>query len=223
MRLFPGPRRTLRAALCLIATATATVATGVERMPLDRFLDKLTTWQADFVQQLQDGKGRVQSRAEGRMTVSRPGRFRWELRPPGPGPTQYSQLLLADGRNLWFYDRDLAQVTVKPAATALASAPAALLAGGSNWREMFLVRSLPRTAELDWLEVRPRRANAEFRDVRLGFAGADLRRMVVRDNLGQIAEIEFRNAQRNPALPRELLEFIPPAGVDVIGAPQPGS
>ena len=220
MQMIRGRRGAALAALCL-AAATA-LAAGIERTPLDRFLDQLTTWQADFVQQLRDGKGRVQSRAEGRMTVSRPGKFRWELRPAGPGPTQYSQLLLADGRNLWFYDRDLAQVTVKPAATALASAPAALLAGGSNWRDVFLVRSLPRAADLDWLEVRPRRANAEFRDLRLGFAGADLRRMVVRDNLGQIAEIEFRNARRNPAVPGELLEFIAPGGVDVIGAPQPG-
>lgn len=219
MQIIRGRRGAALAALCL-AAATA-LAAGIERTPLDRFLDQLTTWQADFVQQLRDGKGRVQSRAEGRMTVSRPGKFRWELRPAGPGPTQYSQLLLADGRNLWFYDRDLAQVTVKPAATALASAPAALLAGGSNWREVFLVRGLPRAADLDWLEVRPRRANAEFRDLRLGFAGADLRRMVVRDNLGQIAEIEFRNARRNPAVPVELLEFTPPGGVDVIGAPQP--
>lgn len=220
MQMIRGRRGAALAALCLAAASA--LAAGIERTPLDRFLDNLTTWQADFAQQLRDGKGRVQSRAEGRMTVSRPGKFRWELRPAGPGPTQYSQLLLADGRNLWFYDRDLAQVTVKPATTALASAPAALLAGGSNWREGFLVRSLPRAADLDWLEVRPRRANAEFRDLRLGFAGADLRRMVVRDNLGQIAEIEFRNAQRNPAVPRELLEFTPPGGVDVIGAPLTG-
>ena len=220
MQMLRGLRGAALAALCLAAAGA--MAAGVERTPLDRFLDKLVTWQADFVQLLKDSNGRVQSRAEGRMLVSRPGRFRWELRPPGPGPTQYSQLLLADGRNLWFYDRDLAQVTVKPAATALTSAPAALLAGGGNWREVFLVRSLPRAADLDWLEVRPRRANAEFRDVRLGFAAAELRRMVVRDSLGQIAEIEFGNAQRNPAVPGELLEFIPPSGADVIGAPQPG-
>ncbi len=196
------------------------LATALERTSLDRFLDGLTTWQATFVQQLADGKGRTQSRSEGQILLSRPGRFRWELRPAGPGPTQFSQLLLADGRNLWFYDRDLEQVTVRPASAALASAPAALLAGGANWRDSFVIRGLPKSAGLDWLEVRPRKKNSEFRDARLGFAGLELRRMILKDNLGQVADVEFRDAKRNPVLASGQLEFVPPAGVDVIGAPQ---
>jgi outer membrane lipoprotein carrier protein len=218
MRQFVGRRRVLLAVLCLAAAVPAVAA---QSTPLDRFLDGLTTWQGDFFQLLQDGKGRTQSRAEGRMLVSRPGRFRWELRPVAPGPTQFSQLVLADGRNLWFYDRDLAQVTVKPAGAALATAPAALLAGGANWRDGFMLRSLPKAAGLDWVEVRPRRANAEFRDAKLGFVSNDLRRMVLKDNLGQVADIEFRRTQRNPVLAKADLEFVPPKDVDVIGVPQP--
>jgi outer membrane lipoprotein carrier protein len=221
MRQFVGRRRVLLAVFCF--SVSMSVAATAERTPLDRFLDGLTTWQADFSQLLQDGKGRTQSRAEGRMLVSRPGRFRWELRPAAPGPTEFSQLVLADGRNLWFYDRDLAQATVKPASAALASAPAALLAGGANWRDGFVLRSLPKAAGLDWVEVRPRRANAEFRDARLGFIGNDLSRMVLKDNLGQVANIEFRRTQRNPVIAKAELEFVPPKDVDVIGVPQPAS
>jgi outer membrane lipoprotein carrier protein len=187
--------------------------------PLDRFLDGLNTWQAEFTQQLSDSKGREQSRASGVILVSRPGRFRWEVRPSSSGPVQYSQLLLSDGRNLWFHDRELEQITVKPAAGALNGAPAALLAGGGDWRALFVVRALPRAGGLDWIEVRPRRSPAEFRDARLGFIGAELRRMVLRDNLGQRADIEFQRGQRNPVVPKALLEFTPPIGVDVIGVP----
>ena len=221
MRRVRRLRRALLAALGIAATCPA-MAAG-EHTPLDRFLEGLTTWQAEFVQLLQDGKGRVQSRAEGRIVVVRPGRFRWELRPVAPGPTQFAQLVLADGRNLWFYDRDLAQATVKPASSALASAPAALLAGGANWREAFVLRVLPKAGGLDWVEVRPRRANSEFRDARLGFAGAELSRMVLKDSLGQVADIEFRRAQRNAVVAKTELEFVPPKDVDVIGVPQPPS
>jgi outer membrane lipoprotein carrier protein len=199
-------------ALCIAQNAT----------PLDRYLTGLATWQAEFSQHTRDAKGRLQpANSEGLLAVMRPGRFRWELRSPGPGPVAYSQLLIADGRNLWFFDRDLEQVTVRPARDALTTAPAALLAGAPGWRDQFVVRNLPKSAGLDWMEVRPRKSSAEFRDARLGFAGLELRRMLLKDSLGQTSEIEFRNARRNPPLAAAMFEFAPPAGVDVIGVPVP--
>ena len=40
------------------------------------------------------------------------------------GAAQSPQLMVADGKNLWFYDRDLEQVSVKAAASALTATPA---------------------------------------------------------------------------------------------------
>ena len=37
--------------------------------------------------------------------------------------------MVADGKNLWFYDRDLEQVSVKAADAALTATPASLLSG----------------------------------------------------------------------------------------------
>jgi hypothetical protein len=56
-----------------------------------------------------------------------PGKFRWTYDKP------YYQLLVGDGEKLWVHDRDLNQVTVKTLGDALASTPAALLAGAMNW------------------------------------------------------------------------------------------
>lgn len=201
-------------------SAQNTSSSRASNTPLDRFVAGLGTWQAEFSQQLRDSKGRLQaSRSEGLLSVMRPGRFRWELRSPGPGPVAFSQLLIADNLNLWFYDRDLEQVTVRPARDALTTAPAALLAGAPGWRDQFLIRNLPKSSGLEWMEVRPRKSSSEFREARLGFSGLELRRMLLKDSLGQTSEIEFRNARRNPALAAALFEFVPPAGVDVIGAP----
>ena len=46
--------------------------------------------------------------------------------------------MVADGKNLWFYDRELAQVTVKPIAAALSSTPIMLLSSSpEQLRETF--------------------------------------------------------------------------------------
>jgi outer membrane lipoprotein carrier protein len=191
----------------------------VEPSTLDRFLDGLTTWRAEFSQQLTDPRGRATLANTGRFLVQRPGRFRWEIRTVNAASSEYTQLLLADGRNLWFYDRELEQVTVKPAAAALGATPLMLLVGDAKLREQFEQRTLARSLGLEWLEIKPKRADAEFREARLAFAGNELRRMVLKDRLGQTATLEFRSSARNVAVASDEFVFRVPAGVDVIGKP----
>lgn len=130
-------------------------------------------------------------------------------------------MLVADGRNLWFYDRDLEQVTVKPADVTLTATPAMLLSGTGDIRVAFDVQALPRAAGLDWVQVTPRADDADFRDARLGFAAGALKRMVLHDKLGQTATLIFGKAVRNGAVNAAELHFTPPPGVDVIGTPRP--
>ena len=88
--------------------------------PLQSFFEASRTLSGQFEQVLFDARDSVQERSTGAFWLQRPGQFRWEYRSP------YPQTLLSDGERLWLYDPDLAQVTVRPLAEALASAPAAL-------------------------------------------------------------------------------------------------
>ncbi len=185
---------------------------------LDRFLEGLRTLRAEFSQRVVDARGATVQEGVGSLVVDRPGRFRWEVRPAG---AEGSQLLVADGRNLWFYDRDLEQVTVKPADVTLTATPAMLLSGTGDIRVAFDVQALPRAAGLDWVQVTPRADDADFRDARLGFAAGALKRMVLHDKLGQTATLIFGKAVRNGAVNAAELHFTPPPGVDVIGTPRP--
>jgi outer membrane lipoprotein carrier protein len=187
--------------------------------PLDRFLDGLKTWHADFSQSLTDSRGRQVDAVRGSLTVSRPGRFRWEARPAAAPSDAPAQVMVADGRNVWFYDGDLEQVTVKPAGNALTATPAMLLSGGLDLKANFEFAALQRADGLDWVRVRPRRADAEFREARLGFVGGDLRRMELADRLGQTAVVDFGRSRRNAPVEAGQLRFEPPPGVDVIGKP----
>ncbi|MEY3975450.1 MAG: outer rane lipoprotein carrier protein [Pseudomonadota bacterium] len=182
---------------------------------LDRYLEGLTSWQAEFAQTVVDSRGKQRVAETGRFIVRRPGQFRWET---GSGP---AQIMVADGRNLWFYDRDLEQVTVKPVRTALTATPAMLLVGGVNLREYFEITTLPKSIGLDWVAVKPRGADAEFRSARLGFASNDLRRMEIEDKLGQKTLLVFSKTLRNAALAADTFVFQSPPDADLIGTPVP--
>lgn len=178
---------------------------------LDRFLEGLTSWQAQFTQTVTDSRGRARPGESGQLIVQRPGRFRWEI-----GNTQ---LMVADGRNLWFLDRDLEQVTVKPASRALTATPATLLAGTAPLRNQFRLESEGRRGSLEWVRVTPLAASAEFRSARLAFAGLALQRMELVDALGQRVTLVFTASRRNAPVEAAALTFTPPPGADVIGTP----
>lgn len=207
--------------LVLIPAAASAQGGSPSVTALDRYLAGLSGWRAEFTQSTTDARGRTKPVQEGLLAVQRPGRFRWEIRSAGAPAAQPAQVMVADGKNLWFYDRDLEQVTVKPAGGALTATPAMLLAGTVPLRERFEVASNGRRAGLDWVRVVPRGLDAEFREARFGFSGLELRRLELDDQLGQRVVLLFRNGVRNPALPATTLRFDPPAGADVIGKPVP--
>jgi outer membrane lipoprotein carrier protein len=130
------------------------------------------------------------------------------------------QLMVSDGRNLWFFDRDLEQVTVKPVDAALSATPAMLLSGTVDVRKNFTVQSVGQREGLDWVLVEPRGADADFRDALFGFANGDLKRMILEDKLGQTATIMFDHIERNVPVPPQETTFTPPKGADVIGTPR---
>jgi outer membrane lipoprotein carrier protein len=215
--------RILRSASILLACALASLqASGATSTALDAYLAGVRTLRAEFTQQVTDGSGSEVQRANGSLVILRPGKFRWELTPVNAaGRKQAPQLMIADGKNLWFYDRDLDQVSVKPAASALTATPASLLSGDGELDEFFNVRADGERDGLTWVRVVPKRSDADFREVQIGFKGAELSRMVLKDKLGQTVRLDFNVSVRNAPVADAEVMFTPPAGADVIGTPVP--
>jgi outer membrane lipoprotein carrier protein len=204
----------LGAALLVDVPAPLAAATSTS---LDQFLENLQSLRASFTQVVVDAKGKELESGQGTLLVRRPGRFRWEYTPAGAGP----QLLVADGANLWFYDRDLQQATVKPAAAALTTTPVILLSGtAAEMRAAFNITDEGMRDELAWVQVTPRSATAEFSSAELGFRGTQLTRLVIHDRLSQTDTLIFTRSARGAHVEDSELRFTPPAGVDVIGTPQ---
>ena len=186
---------------------------------LDSYLAQLSTWQGAFTQTVLDSRAKRVGTGRGRLTIVRPGRFRWESAPDGADDAV--QLLIADGRNLWFYDRDLDQATVKPQQEALPQSPAMLLAGGADLRAAFKVAAGGRHDGLDWVTAQPRDAQSDFREARFGFRAGELQQLVVVDKLGQRSTLVFSDVRRNAAVDPALVAFTLPKGADLIGKPLP--
>jgi outer membrane lipoprotein carrier protein len=195
--------------LLAVLCAPAAAGTGLER--LRAFLDGLDTLRAEFRQVLVDERGEALEEAAGSVLLARPGRFRWDYVEP------YRQLIVADGQQLWLYDPDLAQVTVRPQAGALDATPASLLASRRPVDEVFVIEELGVDAEgVAWLALEPREAGSSFESIRVGLnAGGGLRMRLV-DGFGQTTDLAFLDVQRNPSVAEERFRFTPPEGVDVI-------
>jgi outer membrane lipoprotein carrier protein len=207
----PRPARLLRslcAGACLLVAQLAN-AGAIDK--LHQFLESTRTLRADFAQTVVARNGRQGQVSSGVMIISRPGKFRWQIDKP------YAQLLVGDGEKIWIHDPDLRQVTVRKAGPTLGGTPAALLAGDSRIEKDFSLREAGERDGLEWVEAVPKAPDSGFDKVSLGFAGDELRAMILLDSLGQTSSLVFAGIERNPQLAPSLFRFTPPANTDVIG------
>jgi chaperone LolA len=197
--------------LVVVAAQPVDEATG--RQLVDSFVEDITTFSADFEQVLLDPDGEVLERTLGTLEISRPGKFRWSYVEP------YEQWLIADGLNIWSYDLDLEQVTVKPQAQALANTPALLLGGAEGALEQFDYEGSYKETLTTWVRLAPKNTDSGFMRVELGFIEGTLTRMVFFDNLDQTTLVEFDDLVVNAPLDPGRFEFAVPDAVDVVGTP----
>jgi outer membrane lipoprotein carrier protein len=180
---------------------------------VDEFVSVVVTFQGDFEQALIDADGQTVERTTGTLEIQRPGQFRWSYIDP------YEQWLIADGMNIWSYDVDLAQVTVKPQADALANTPALLLGGSAAALEQFNYEGSYKEADTTWVRLAPRNTDSGFIRVELGFIDDVLSRMVFFDNLEQTTLVGMHNVAVNEPIDPARFDFDAPDHVDVVGSP----
>ena len=195
------------------ASAAEPVDEETGRQLVDSFVEDITTFSAGFEQVLLDPDGDVLERTTGTLEISRPGKFRWSYVEP------YEQWLIADGLNIWSYDVDLAQVTVKPQAEALANTPALLLGGAEDALDQFDYEGSYRETVTTWVQLAPRNTESGFMRVELGFIDDMLTRMVFFDNLDQTTLVEFNDLAVNTPIDPGRFDFTAPDDVDVVGTP----
>ncbi len=120
--------------IALLSTPQAFAADGV-KMVKD-YLRGLNSLQADFRQitLAADGDEMIESR--GTFYLLRPNRFRWDYATPS------EQLIVADGKRIYVYDKELAQVSHRSQKAILDGTPAQLLASSEPPEKYFSMRNI---------------------------------------------------------------------------------
>ena len=204
----------------VIATSGAQAQSSVDDLGeklVNDFLTDVITLESRFEQSLIDAEGAIIERTSGTLEIARPTRFRWSYSDP------YEQWLVADGTNIWSYDLDLEQVTVKPQSEALANTPALLLGGSENALEQFDFGGTTVEEITTWVRLEPKDKKSGFNRVELGFIDNELRRMVFFDNLEQTTLVALYDVKVNEPIDDTRFDFQVPHEVDLVGTPAVGT
>ncbi len=192
-------------------TVFSAVASAGGIAQLKQFVVEAREVQGEFEQTVIASSGRRPQLASGSFAFSRPGKFRWTYEKP------YAQVLVSDGTQLWAWDPDLNQVTVRHLGDALGSTPAAILAGEGALERDFELAEDGASDGLDWVLAVPRQPESLFQSMRLGLSGGMLRRMEMVDGFGQQTLIVLTALRSGVPVDPALYRFIPPPGADILG------
>ncbi|HSI25383.1 MAG TPA: outer membrane lipoprotein chaperone LolA [Methylotenera sp.] len=195
--------------VCMLAMPFVAKADGVKS--LRNFYDQTHAMRANFYQVVTDRQGRKVQEVHGEMQLKRPNKFRWDYNKP------YEQQIISDGKQVWLYDTELAQVTVRELSKALGSSPAALLAGDDTLDKSFKFSNIDRKDNIEWVKADSKDNESGFEKILLGFKAGELQEMELVDSFGLQTRIVFNNVEHNPVINPKTFLFKTPKGVDVVG------
>ncbi len=202
-------KKTLAALTMTLAVPMSALASeGAER--LADILEPLETYVADFEQQILDGSGQRLQEVHGRMWLSRPGKFRWEVDAP------YEQVVVSTGEEVTLYDPDLEQATVQPLDQRVTHTPALLLSGSADELTGSYDVSRQQQGSSETFTLVPKDPDTLFEELKMTFRGEALNLLQMTDSTGQRTAIEFDNVRMNEPLDDSRFTFEIPEGTDVI-------
>ena len=186
---------------------------------LRQFVRNSKTAEGDFVQQqlrapraneTQDKGLKVVRQTQGHFVFQRPGRFIWDTQKP------YEQKLIADGKQLILWDKDLNQATFRPSTQALASTPAAILFGETSLDQHFdLVEGQERLG-MKWVDLQPKRdpstkgGDLPYTKIAIGMVDGLPKALELTDGLGSVVLVTLSQIQLNINVPPSRFVFKPP-------------
>jgi len=199
----------------IVATGALALAGAAQASALEQFKSFVSSTRAargEFTQQqvTRSANAKGPQVSTGTFVYQRPGKFIWTYQKP------YEQLLQADGDQLYIYDKDLNQVTVRKLGNALGSSPAAILFGSNDLEKNFTLTEAGTRNGLEWLNAVPKSRDTSFEQISIGMRNGVPESMELKDTFGQTSVLTFRNFQRNPPLSAGQFRSEIPKGADVV-------
>ena len=198
----------------LLFAGALAIGGAAQASALDQFKTFVATTKAargEFTQQQvkKSEASKTTPLSSGTFIFARPGKFIWTYTKP------YEQLLQADGEQLYIYDKDLNQVTVKKLGNALGSSPAAILFGSNDLEKNFTLSEAGTRNGLEWLNATPKAKDSTFEQISIGLRNGTPEAMELNDAFGQTSVLLFKKFEKNPPLTAQQFKFVMPKGADV--------
>lgn len=195
-------KKSLFAAL-LLASSFA-VADSQSVAELQKRLSGVAQYSADFEQTVRSGKGQELQKGQGKFFVKRPNLFRMESQSP------QENVIVSDGKTLWFYDPFVAQVTASWVKDAVENTPFVLLTSSekSHWQQY----EVKQNGDTFVLKPKSAKSNIKQFDVRIDANGV-LKGFSTIERDGQSNLYVLRNITGSAAA--SLFEFSVPKGAEL--------
>ena len=186
---------------------------------LKALLNPVTNLQGNFNQVVRSAgpEGKILQKLSGKVSLKKPAQFRWEVLGKEP------RLVVADGKNVWDYDKELAQVTVQTMNKGQTRAPIFFLTGDTDGLDKdFKIEGVAKkgavclSASDACFELKPKKEEGSFQWIKIGFKDKALKEMEMLDQLGQHSQFVFKDVKLNETIPASEFKFTPPKGVDIL-------
>jgi len=206
--------------LILATTTTGPYSSAADGRSADQIVESLqknydatVDFVADFRQETEVKTLNRNLKAWGKLTFKRPGKMLWRYEEPK------GQFVLADGKNLYFYQPEQNQVIKSPLSNAFRSdIPLSFLLGLGNLKKDFDA-ALKGTDENQYvLRLEPKGDLGGFSEVLVGVSRStsDILWVSVRDAASNITTIRFSSMRKGIGVQESLFRFQLPEGVDVV-------
>jgi outer membrane lipoprotein carrier protein len=204
----------------LAVTTTGPYSSAADGRSADQIVDSLqknydatVDFVADFRQETEVKTLNRNLKAWGKLTFKRPGKMLWLYEEPK------GQFVLADGKNLYFYQPEQNQVIKSPLSNAFRSdIPLSFLLGLGNLKKDFNAALKAADDNQYVLRLEPKGDLGGFSEVLVGVSRStsDILWVSVRDAASNVTTIRFSTMRKGIGVQESLFRFQLPDGVDVV-------
>jgi len=181
---------------------------------LNDFVANLNTFSAKFEQTQPDESLFALNRSTGYFSMKRPGQLLWVYEKPE------LQKIISDGRNVWVYDVDLDQATVRALANVEADFPLSWLLYKEPLSERFNIIPGSIKNGVSWYNLTPKEGTF-FQSLEVAIADGKMVQIWMYQNTDNVTKVVFNDIRQNQPVRDQQFDFQPPKGVDVIGQALP--
>jgi outer membrane lipoprotein carrier protein len=220
-KLKTAPKKMVSWSLFVLAvTTTGAYGSAADGQSADQIADSLqknydatVDFVADFRQETEVRTLNRNLKAWGKLTFKRPGKMLWRYEEPK------GQIVLADGKNLYFYQPEQNQVIKSPLSNAFRSdIPLSFLLGLGNLKKDFNVALKGADQNQYVLRLEPKGDLGGFSEVNVGVSRStsDILWVSVRDAASNVTTIRFSGMRKGVGVQESLFRFQVPDGADVV-------